>query len=422
MSKHQSGLKLLTRQLFIISVLFTGSYSFAASAPSAFDNGVTAFEKKDFQLALQYFKEAEAGGMKTSGLRHNLGVCYYQLQNYPEAEKQFKLAARDTKMAQLAYYNLGRTAQRMGKTDEAVAWYGKTVNLPTDAKLVTLARHQLLQIENTPRKPSLSAGALVALGHDDNVTLVATESPSHQSDEYLEALVYLNAPLTEHLYINATAYKLDYRNVNSADFGQLTADIGYEMKVDAWRIMPEIGVAKSNLGGSGYQSIIDTKLTGKRKFTNSRSLLLRIRYSDISSDNTVYNYLEGTRWQWRAEYKQPSELGDLRLRYELETNNRQNSLTENYSPTRHELRARVEQSTGGFWHFQEELQYRLSQYGEAAGVSRKDTRTMLNLQASREFSKNISIGGKFSRTNNDSNVAADAYNRNDYQLFVDFTF
>lgn len=396
----------------------------AATTPSVFDKGIAVFEKGDYPAALEYFHQAEATGMDTSALHYNLGVCYFKLQQYSQAAAQFVLTATDKRMAQLAHYNLGLTALRQENKSQAAVWFRLAAASKQDAKLTSLSEHQLAILNSsTPtQQQQVFAGGSVAYGHDDNVTLLATESPSHQSDNYLEALLYLDLPLTGHLRFNGSIYLQDYKLVNTADFSQYNLDLGYEINWRTWRFLPEVGIDKSNLGGKAYLSAQNLTLSARHSLAEKRSLMLRFRYSDISADNTLYNYLDGSRLQWRIDYRQPTQMGKLRLRYELETNQRKNSVTTNYSPTRHDFRLRLDQTADENWQFREELQYRQSHYGDTAGVTRKDDRKVMLLQTSRKFTKAVSVGLKYTHANNNSSISIDSYSRNDYQLFMDVTF
>ncbi len=396
----------------------------AAENQADFDKGIAAFEKGDHQSALSYFLRAESIGLDSSALHFNLGVCYFKLKQYPQAEHQFVLTATDPRMAQLAHYNLGLTAQRVGNQEQAVTWYQLAAAATQDAKLTTLAKYRLQQLKTTQALPAkqIIAGATIAYGHDNNVNLIASDSPSHQSDNYSEALVYANLPVMDRLIFNGYAYLQDYSRVNTADFNQLSASLGYKTNWGGWSLLPEAGIEKSNLGGNSYQSILDFKISARRNVSADSHVLLRLRYNDINSDNALYNYLQGSRLQGRIEYWQPTIFGKMRMRYELETNNRQNTSTVNYSPTRHDLRLRLEQTVELNWKFREELQYRQSHYAEAAGITRKDDRKILALQAMRKLTRHTSLGLRYGHTNNDSSISTDTYSRNDYQVFLDFEF
>lgn len=400
---------------------------FAAESTTGLDSfnaGIVAFEKREFQTAIDYFKQAEAAGMNTSVLRYNLGVCYFKLHEYPRAMKYFELTAQDNKMIQLAHYNLGLTALRMGDETGARKWFEQAMAVGDNPKLAALAEYRLNQLEaqdETISRPAFAGGS-VAYGYDDNVNLVSTETPQYAGDQYVEALLYARLPVIGRLWFDGTAYLQDYRSVQEADFRQLNADLAYEGAWRSWRVMPEMGLSSSNLGGHEYQTIYDFKFTLRTDLDNDASLLLRYRYSDITAENPLYEYLEGWRQQWRIEYKQPFDLGKLRMRYELETNDRKDLPSNSYSPTRHDFRLRLEQEGAGHWEFREELQYRLSYYDEAAGMSRRDDRKILQLQVLRIFTGNMSLGVKYTYTDNVSNLAIYTYTRNETQMFTDFLF
>lgn len=400
---------------------------FAAAATAGlerFNAGIAAFEKREFQTALDYFKQAEVAGMHTSVLRYNLGVCYFKLHDYPQAKKYFELTAQDPTMLQLAHYNLGLTALRMGDETGARNWFELAMAATDNPKLAALAEYRLNKLEAQEETigRQVFVGGSIAYGYDDNVNLVATDTPQYVGDQYLEALLYARLPIAGKLWFDGTAHLQDYRTVQEADFRQFDADLGYEGTWGAWRVMPEMGVSISNLGGHDYQTIYDFKITLRTDLANEAHLLLRYRYSDIKADNPLFGYLDGWRQQWRIEYKQPSAMGKLRLRYELETNDRQDLPSFNYSPTRHDFRLRLEQEGGSHWEFRQELQYRLSYYDEVAGISREDDRKILQLQALRIITGNMSLGIKYAYTDSTSNRAVYTYTRNDAQMFADFLF
>lgn len=396
----------------------------AATLPPAFQKGNAAFEKGDYQSALKQFKEAELSGLNTSALHYNLGVCYYKLKDYPYAEKYFTLAANDKRMTQLAQYNLGLTASRMNDQTKALSWFKQATTSGNDAKITALANQRLAKpgaAQQTDER-RVRGGGSFALGRDDNVNLIAADLPSLKSDSYKEGSLYVNIPLSPAFTLSGSAYMQDYNTVNTADFSQLGVDLSYAMNVHSWHLTPTVGLSQSDLNGDDYQSLMDFKFSAKRALGDGSNILLRYRYTDINSDNTIYNYLEGDRQQLRVHYKQPSALGLLSARYELELNSRQNTPTANYSPTRHDFRLRLEQTTNTPWRFLEELQYRDSQYDAAAGVTREDKRKVLLLEGSRKLHKQLSLGVRYSHTDNDSNVTTKAYSRDDIQLYTDFSF
>ena len=201
-----------------------------------------------------------------------------------------------------------------------------------------------------------------------------------------------------------------------------SAGFDYSIKTIDWKIIPAINIIQSTLNSSSYQSVLDLKVSANKKLSQSSRIALRYRYSNISSQNVLYDYLQGSRHQMRAEYKNKTELGKLRLRYQLELNNRENTLSTNYSPTRHEFRARLKQTLKNNWGMSEEINYRLSNYDAASGITREDSRLRLQFSARKKVKKNIHTGVRYTYTRNNSNIVSEEYTKNNIQVFADWKF
>lgn len=220
-------------------------------------------------------------------------------------------------------------------------------------------------------------------------------------------------------------YDRAYGTETTSDYNFYSAAIDYKIKTGKWRLTPEIGLMKSSLNNTDYQDGIDYKFSAKRKLDRNSSINIRYLYSDIDSQNTAYDYLQGERHQLRVDYKNKIDLDKLRLRYQLETNDRQNRVTpvaKNYSPTRHTFRARLKHKLSKKWRLSEEIGYRVSSYDSAAGVTREDTRLRLRLVAEMKFNKNWSTGVRYTYTDNDSNLAGETYTRNNIQAFASWYY
>jgi Ca-activated chloride channel family protein len=101
--------------------------------------GLDAYHKGDYAGALQNFLDAQIENPDDLNLRYNLASSYYKAGDYKNARTLFEDIAQrgDQKLAQKAYYNLGNTAYREGKLDEAVAFYEKALQMDShdeDAK------------------------------------------------------------------------------------------------------------------------------------------------------------------------------------------------------------------------------------------------------------------------------------------------
>jgi len=397
---------------------------YAANSESSFTSGVQYFKQAKYNTALKYFNQAYSDGMKKSALFYNLGVTQYKLQRYKQAHSSFKRLSKDKKFRQIAYYNLGLTSESLKRKKQAIIWYNKSAKLDKNRKITHLANLQLDRLLKRKKKISKNVISSISLaaGSDDNITQAATNSPSNRSDSYTELFAYAKAPLSKNMNIKGSLYLLNFNSLSTENFKLFSVAIDYSIKRKNWKIIPELGLYNSTLSSTNFQQITDFKLTAKQKLKNNASLALRYRLSNISSQNAAYDYLKGQRHQLRADYKTRIKNGKVRLRYQLEFNNRQNLSSANYSPTRHNFRARLQHSLSNNWRLSEEADYRISQYGDAAGVTRNDQRLRLRFIATKQLARKWAAGIRYVYTNNTSNIYNEKYNRNNIQIFTNWDF
>ena len=410
--------------LILLTFMFHPSSYAAEKGLLEFNKGVSFFKKKKYKSALLYFKKAHKKGMNKNTLRFNLAVTYYKLKKYNQAIKNFNILTKDKKFQQISFHNLGLIAEKRKKKKTAVQWYKKSVNSNTSLKITRLSNIQLNKLLNRKlvKKKKISTYLSLAFGNNDNITNAASNSPSNKSDTYLELFAFISVPINSKISFKGTLYDNSYSTLSTEDFSFYSAGLDYLVKTKNWRLTPEINLTRNTLNGIAYQNLVNYKLTAKRKFDANSSLSMRFRYSDINSKNTAYDYLKGDRLQFRVDYKRKIKLGKLRWRYQLETNNREDKLTKNYSPTRHTIRARLKHKVSNGWELSEDLAYRISTYESVAGVTREDTRLLLRLSASKKINKEWSAGMRYSHTNNNSNLASEDYSRNNIQIFSNWNF
>jgi len=134
----------------------------AADGSLAAEQGVTAFRAGHYQAALRSFLDALGAGLDTPGLHYNLGATYYRLQHYPEAEREFQALTPDPKWAALARYNLGLTAQRAGRPQQAMEYFEQAQRTTADPNLRALAATAFERLRGAPPSPETSA--VISLG------------------------------------------------------------------------------------------------------------------------------------------------------------------------------------------------------------------------------------------------------------------
>ncbi len=103
--------------------------------PERFDDPFQAYSSGAWSQALEQFTDYQVERPEDPEVTFNLGSVHYQMRNYPEAERAFGAAAvaADEQLRQQALYNLGNTAFRQGKLQDAVELYKSALELdPAD--------------------------------------------------------------------------------------------------------------------------------------------------------------------------------------------------------------------------------------------------------------------------------------------------
>ena len=93
-----------------------------------------AYLAGEYDKALQGFTDLQIEHPEDPGLALHLGSAHFQMKNYTEAEKSFGQAALggDPQVRERAMYNLGNTAYRQGKLQDAVEWYKRALEAEPD--------------------------------------------------------------------------------------------------------------------------------------------------------------------------------------------------------------------------------------------------------------------------------------------------
>lgn len=346
---------------------------------------------------------------------------HYKLGNLTQSRRYFNRLRHDKKLSQLADYNLGLIAEQQDNRQLAIRYYRLSLK-GSDRDIRQLARYRISKLKVPADLQTWYGVASLSLGHDDNVTLIPTGSPTLTSDNYLEAFVYADYLVNQELSFNIFYDRLDYSTVDIADFSLLSAGADYQLQYGKWELTPGMRYSQSTLNNTSYQNIIDLRFSAARKLSDTKELALRYRYNDIKSQNSLYDYLEGTRQQLRADYDLTMNDTDLRLRYQLEINDRRNLPTANYSPTRHTLQLGLKHDLNKEWQLEGRVEYRNSRYDEAAGIRREDDRYRLRVAARYLYRRDWDVRLRYTYTDNQSNIPGEAYTRNDIQAMLNYSF
>ncbi len=96
-----------------------------------FDDPYEAYEQQHFDQALEGFTDLQVEYPEDPEVALNLGSAHYQMKNFAEADRAFSRAAlaSDQTLRQEALYNLGNSAYRQGRLEEAVELYKVALEL-----------------------------------------------------------------------------------------------------------------------------------------------------------------------------------------------------------------------------------------------------------------------------------------------------
>lgn len=105
-----------------------------AAVAERFDNPYEAYESGAWSKALEGFTDYQVERPEDPEVAFNLGSVHYRMRNYAEADKAFSIAAlaADESLRGQALYNLGNSAFRQGKLQDAVELYKAALDIDPD--------------------------------------------------------------------------------------------------------------------------------------------------------------------------------------------------------------------------------------------------------------------------------------------------
>jgi len=404
----------------IILFIFALSGNAYASAKSDFEKGVTSFKSENYSTAIKSFRQAEKKGLKSASLYFNLGSSYYKNKQYKQSVIFFKKLSDYPAMRAIAAFNIGLADKQMNRKKSAEKQFIWVIKNSNNKKLTTLARQQIKNIKGKKsiRKNSKawSSYASLALGNDSNISVAPSGTALERSDSFatifLKTSKLLTGSKSNGWQAGADFYRFSYSTYNANSSTQYGAFIKKALKISDWKSKLITRLSKSTYGGSSYQTNLMLEAAGIKKLSKNNRFKLRFRYYDINSDNTVYDYLQGSKQQFRTELKRNTDNFKQRFYYELETNSRQDTATVSYSPTRHTLRAIHTIKTSRDIDWGGELSYRQSNYPVIASGSRDSTRWKYGLFAMYRFDKTTKLKARFVYTDNSSDSVIYDYDKN----------
>ena len=133
-SEGRRGRRKVLGKLFSLALIFFGLHIPTPKAKvfsSPQHKGVDQYQSQNYSEALKELLDAQIEAPNDLSLKYNLANTYYQLKEYDKAQKLFQSTALegDLPLSQKSYYNLGNTAYRLGKLQEAIAHYEKALDI-----------------------------------------------------------------------------------------------------------------------------------------------------------------------------------------------------------------------------------------------------------------------------------------------------
>lgn len=423
MNYISSGKKIFL-MMFVMSLFFNSQVVFAAPV-KYFNQGVKLFKKANYKGALKKFKLAEKKGLKSSVLDYNIASSFYKLSKLNESKKYFEKVKKDKRLRYVAEYNLGLIALKQGNKKLAKQKFSLVHKNSKDKKLASLSKKKMRQLTHYSKK--WRAYASVTYGNDDNVNFSPLDVSAGRSDSFIKLNTFANYLFSGNRkngwLAEASFYNVNYSSENYADEDELGVGIKKLHKINkAWKNKYELNYYKVNYGGAAYQSILKLGIVGQKRLSKSGRLYLKYHYEDISSDNSIYNYLAGSRQKARAEYRQYNKASTQKIYYELEVNNRDDLTNFSYSPTRHTIRGTYSKKVSAKWRITGDLAYRESLYPDKPAISRNDSRIKVAGYADYYFTKKTKLRAKASYTDNSSSASRYTYERTILSVGVSHSF
>ena len=419
---------LIRKTLFLTTLCILFVTKAYASAETDFNKGHELFKAGKYSLAAEKFESARKQGMKTVALYYNLASTYFKLEEYRGARHYFKLVAKTPSMRELAEYNLGLIELKEGNKNRASEYFSAIVNNSNDEKLIRLSKKQLITIKTLDDKVKVFVSA--NLGHDDNITASPSDTIVGSSDSYYDVFLSADALISgkrkNGWMVDATYFKIDFSDTDTFDEYQYAVGITNAHKLSTWGVNTHLTYSQNYFGGVNYQNAIKLDIRGKKSLTKTEKLYLRYRYEDISSQDVIYDYLEGTRQRFRIDYRNYARKNIKQIYYELELNDRGylNTLAYayDYSPTRHSIRGKYTHIFNDTWHLIGDLSYRMSDFPSSSTpvlFDRDDKRIKSSIALDYRLDKTFKIRTKIQHTNNES--TEDQYDYDKTQITVGVT-
>lgn len=400
-------MKLLTTRTVLLLLLTTLlSPMTYADSNSDFQQGRILFEQGNYQESLKYFLNARNQGMTNLSLYYNLGSTHYKLDQFEQAKQNFLLLTDDPRTAALAHYNLGLIAYKTGDTDQADIHFKKCSELTKSTELKTLASKQIKTLDYESSKPWYGY-VYAGYGHDSNITSAPTGVASNQSGSFLKASALFDTVFSgtrvNGITASASLFTKNYLDTSFNDSDSMALSISLKDTIEHWKFTYTAGVLQSTYGSADFERSYRITARASKTLANKNKVMFRYRYENINSLSPEFDHLDGTRHKIRAEYQAIWASDKIKLRFEHETNDRQNSATRNYSPTRNKVSIEYVRKLNASNSISAETSFRNSDYEPTSSLDREDDRITAALEYSYQINGNWKASAKIEYRENESN-------------------
>lgn len=399
--------------------------------------GIAAFQNNDLERARQLL-EAAATQMDSRALTYNLGVLYYQLGEYPQAESMFRQLL-DTKQRGLAFYNIGLVALAQDNLRKARVAFRKAAAIASaEDNLGKLSRAQLDKLGELPPSDQWLALLSVAGGYEENIGLFPDTAPSSLDDSFFESVnVVSGYPWRSGqnaVKIQLQLYSRQYAEQQDFNTHLARLDATWERTLAGYRFSLGMGGDQFWRGGSTQErrARLSSGLATRACQLGSESALctVRIDTEQVYADTRLDAY-DGQHYRLDLRYR--AKLADWRgeVRYRLDYDDRDNFDTgqEYYSvsPLGQTLKLGLGYALSEALELGASVGYRLNYYRDENRlqvpegllvINRRDYRLTLGMDGEYRFNHTLSMTLDLQWVDNDSNIARYDYDKRTATLGV----
>ena len=160
--------------LIAIAGLGVAPVAYAMTAQQYFEDANRLFRDDLYWAALLRYEQAGEAGLDTPLLHYNTGVAHYRAGQHIRARAALERARSSTALRDLAHYNLGLNAWKLGETEEALRWLRLARDQQNNDKIAQFAVVAISRIRDA-REPDLLEQRVVERRRRDKQTLGTLE-------------------------------------------------------------------------------------------------------------------------------------------------------------------------------------------------------------------------------------------------------